>query len=179
MAAKPVVLVVNGFHGAKSELVKPARAAGDDSKGYGARSASFGRQRPTGDVGRHPGNLNLRAGGLTPAAPLQNWPLRDCAVRRYAQVIDLLAEAKKLGPNDPGVAAATGGVYSVLAEHGRSGEERKEQLVPDAQPALFCPGLCRYLAAHPRDPLHARLPCYSTHDRTRSPGPVIWLAVDS
>jgi len=35
---------------------------------------------------------------------------------KYAQVIDLLAEAKKLGPNDPGVAAATGGMYSVLAD---------------------------------------------------------------
>jgi tetratricopeptide (TPR) repeat protein len=35
---------------------------------------------------------------------------------KYAQVIDLLAQAKKLGPNDTGVAAATGGMYAVLAD---------------------------------------------------------------
>jgi tetratricopeptide (TPR) repeat protein len=35
---------------------------------------------------------------------------------KYAQVIDLLAQAKKLGPNDTGVAAATGGMYAMLAD---------------------------------------------------------------
>jgi len=35
---------------------------------------------------------------------------------KYAQAIDLLAQAKSLGPNDPGVAAATGGMYAVLAD---------------------------------------------------------------
>jgi tetratricopeptide (TPR) repeat protein len=35
---------------------------------------------------------------------------------KYAQVIKLLAQAKELGPNDPGVAAATGGMYAVLAD---------------------------------------------------------------
>ena len=35
---------------------------------------------------------------------------------KYAQAIDLLAEAKKLAPGDTGVAAATGGMYAVLAD---------------------------------------------------------------
>jgi hypothetical protein len=35
---------------------------------------------------------------------------------KYAQALELLAQGKKLGPNDPGVAAATGGMYVVLAD---------------------------------------------------------------
>jgi hypothetical protein len=35
---------------------------------------------------------------------------------KYARVIDLLAEAKKLGPNDAAVAAATCGMYAVMAD---------------------------------------------------------------
>jgi hypothetical protein len=35
---------------------------------------------------------------------------------KYAQAVNLLAEAKKLGPNDVGVAAITGGLYAVLAD---------------------------------------------------------------
>jgi tetratricopeptide (TPR) repeat protein len=36
--------------------------------------------------------------------------------QKYAQAIDLLAQAKKLGPDDFGVAAATAGTYAVLAD---------------------------------------------------------------
>jgi hypothetical protein len=35
---------------------------------------------------------------------------------KYSQAIDLLAEARKLAPSDVGVAAATGGMYAVLAD---------------------------------------------------------------
>lgn len=35
---------------------------------------------------------------------------------RYARVLDLLAEARRLGPDDPGVAAVTAGMYAVLAD---------------------------------------------------------------
>jgi tetratricopeptide (TPR) repeat protein len=35
---------------------------------------------------------------------------------QYRQALDLLAQAKKLGPDDPGVAAATAGLYALLAD---------------------------------------------------------------
>jgi hypothetical protein len=35
---------------------------------------------------------------------------------KYRRAIDLLAEAKKLGPNDLGVTAATAGIYSMMAD---------------------------------------------------------------
>src|SRR5262249_55002618 len=35
---------------------------------------------------------------------------------KYRQAMDLLAQAKKLGPKDPGVAAATAGLYALLAD---------------------------------------------------------------
>jgi hypothetical protein len=35
---------------------------------------------------------------------------------KYRQAMELLSEAKKLGPNNPGVAAATGGIYALLAD---------------------------------------------------------------
>lgn len=35
---------------------------------------------------------------------------------KYGQAIDLLAQAKKLGPQDPGVAAATAGIYAMMAD---------------------------------------------------------------
>src|SRR5262249_27091505 len=36
--------------------------------------------------------------------------------RKYARVVELLAQAKKLGPDNPGVLAATGGMYVFLAD---------------------------------------------------------------
>jgi tetratricopeptide (TPR) repeat protein len=36
--------------------------------------------------------------------------------KKYAQAIELLSQAKKLAPNDLGVAAATGGMYVLLAD---------------------------------------------------------------
>src|SRR5439155_11902257 len=35
---------------------------------------------------------------------------------KYGQAIDLLSQAKKLGPDDPGVAAATAGLYALMAD---------------------------------------------------------------
>src|SRR5947209_5821096 len=35
---------------------------------------------------------------------------------KYAQALELLAQGKKLGPNDLGVTAATGGIYVMLAD---------------------------------------------------------------
>jgi hypothetical protein len=36
--------------------------------------------------------------------------------KKYAEAIDLLAQARKLGPNDLGVVAATAGIYSMTAD---------------------------------------------------------------
>ncbi len=40
----------------------------------------------------------------------------DAFDKQYAQALDLLAQARKLGPGNPAVAAITGGLYSILAD---------------------------------------------------------------
>jgi hypothetical protein len=47
------------------------------------------------------------------------------------------------------VVSAEGLDHVAHRQHGRGGEERKEQLVPDAQPALIQAGLHRVHGAHP------------------------------
>jgi tetratricopeptide (TPR) repeat protein len=64
-----------------------------------------------------PGLLAWKAGALLYRAVRAHEAGRaDEFKEKYAQIIDLLAQAKRLGPNDTGVAAATGGMYAVLAD---------------------------------------------------------------
>jgi hypothetical protein len=64
-----------------------------------------------------PGLLAWKAGATLYRAVRAREAGRDKEFReKYAQAIELLALAGKLGPDDPGVAAATGGKYAVLAD---------------------------------------------------------------
>jgi hypothetical protein len=64
-----------------------------------------------------PGLLAWKGGAKLYRAVLAHEASRTQEFRQgYAQAIDLLAQAKKLGPTDPGVAAVTGGMYALLAD---------------------------------------------------------------
>lgn len=64
-----------------------------------------------------PGLLAWKAGALLYRSVLALEAKRpEEFAEKYARVLDLLAEAKKLGPDDPGVAAVTAGMYAVLAD---------------------------------------------------------------
>jgi hypothetical protein len=70
-------------------------------------------QRPA----ERPGLLAWKAGAtLYRAVRAQEAKQTEEFETKYRQAMDLLAEARKLGPEDLGVIAATGGLYAILAD---------------------------------------------------------------